>query len=64
MCRGVDDVFYTQQYLIFLTAAFTKTFTRQCGNQPWSLNTGSQPGVILVFLGGLAMSRDVSGCHA
>lgn len=63
--EGRQYVFYTQQYLFFffLIAAFTKTFTRQCGDQPRSLNTGSQPEVILLFLGGLAMSRDIPGCR-
>lgn len=53
----------TVSFFFFLIAAFTKTFTRQCGDQPRSLNTGSQPGVILLFLGGLAMSRDIPGCR-
>lgn len=48
----------------FLICSIYQNFTRQCGDQPWSFNTGSQPGVILLFLGGLAMSRDISGCHA
>lgn len=71
MCVGgegewrADSMFSTHNsiFFFFLIAAFTKTFTRQCGDQPRSLNTGSQPGVILLFLGGLAMSRDIPGCR-
>lgn len=48
----------------FLSCSVYQNFTRQCGDQRWSFHSGSQPGVILLFLGGLARSRDISGCHA